>query len=296
MYVNPYAGISKHGRWLKANFHTHAGTGAGTCGAHGLLEVIIAYKDADYNVLTISNHDLFTPTQGLVEGIRLIHGVEYSRDPHMLSIGAGEHFNAPHQETVDKTNQAGGFIILCHPNWIHKEYWPYEKIDNLKGYVGIEIVNQLIYRLSGSGLATDTWDYLLSRGKLVFGFSNDDFHHWRDLGRSFNVIYAQSDDYADIKKAISEGSFFASTGVYLDTLTLENNELYVKAKYPIDTYIDEFTYTVIGENGHVLKTLHGKDISYKLTNETYIRVQAAGENGFMMFLQPIYNADLFARP
>ena len=48
MYVNPYEGLKKDGRWLKANFHTHAGTGAGTCGSHGLIDVIEGYKEAKF--------------------------------------------------------------------------------------------------------------------------------------------------------------------------------------------------------------------------------------------------------
>ena len=31
MYVNPYDNLSG-GRGIRTNFHTHAGTGAGTCG------------------------------------------------------------------------------------------------------------------------------------------------------------------------------------------------------------------------------------------------------------------------
>jgi len=51
----------------------------------------------------------------------------------------------------------------------------------LKGYTGIEIFDSVIYRLNGSGLATDAWDFLLSQGKLVWKFGDDDFHRWYDL-------------------------------------------------------------------------------------------------------------------
>ena len=296
MYVNPYEGLKKAGSWLKANFHTHAGTGAGTCGSHGLMDVINGYKEAGYHILCISNHDLYTHTEGLGESMKMLQGVEYSHNPHMLTLGVEAYFDTDHQEAINQTKQAGGFVVLCHPNWIHKGYWPNELIDSLTGYTGIEVINQLVYRLEGSGLACDIWDRLLSQGKIVYGFSNDDFHQWCDLGRGYNVIYAASAEYNDMKEAIDNGCFFASTGVYLDTFTLENNEIYVKAKYPINTYADDFTYTFVGENGAILKTAYGKDASYKLTGEKYVRVQAVGENGFMMFLQPVYDSDSFSRP
>lgn len=41
MYINPYDNIDKEGcQWLRANFHTHAGTGEGTCGSLKNLTLI----------------------------------------------------------------------------------------------------------------------------------------------------------------------------------------------------------------------------------------------------------------
>ena len=296
MYVNPYERLRAPGAWLKANFHTHAGTGGGTCGSHDLLEVINGYREADYDVLTISNHNLFTFTQNLSEELCLIHGVEYSRDPHMLTIGVEEYFDCSHQEAIHKTVAAGGFVILCHPNWIHREYWPGDLMDSLSGYTGIEVIAPLIYRLSGSGLATDVWDRQLTRGKLIYGFSNDDFHQWRDLGRGYTVLYSASKSYPDIKASIESGCFFASTGVFLDTFSLADNRIHVKAKYPIPTYIHKFTYDFFGPGGERLKTVYGEAAEYTLTGEPYVRVQVTGEDGSMMFLQPVYNADKFQKP
>lgn len=296
MYINPYSMLNKEGKWLKANFHTHAGTGPNTCGSHNLIDVIKGYEEAEYDILTISNHDLFTRTTGLSQNLKLIQGVEYSHDPHMLTIGVEDYFNYDHQTAINKTIHAGGFVILCHPHWIHKEYWSNELIDSLSGYTGIEVIAPLIYRLEGSGLAIDTWDRLLTQGKLVFGFSNDDFHQWRDLGKGYNVIYSQSNNENDIKLAIESGCFFASTGVYLDTITFTNNKIYVRAKYPIDTYITQFTYQFYGENGKLLKTVYADDAEYTLTNEKYVRIQVIGENGSMMFMQPIYDDDYLKKP
>lgn len=298
MFINPYQAVAAgEGKWLKCNFHTHAGTGPGTCGSLGLEDVIKAYKQCKYNILTISNHDLFTPTEGIVPDIRLIHGVEYSAYPHMLTIGVEKHWGVGHQETIDLTRQNGGFVILCHPNWIRKGYWEWKEIDRLTGYTGIEILNQLIYRLEGSGLASDTWDYLLSQGKLVYGFGNDDFHLWCDLGRSYTMIYARSDSWEDIKKAIDEGCFYVSSGVCLEKLLLENNVITTKAKFFINSYIDVFTYRFVGEGGRLLYECKESQAEYCLKgDEMYIRLEVIAENGAMLFTQPVYNAELFKKP
>ena len=85
MLTNPYHNLTG-GRWLKSNFHPHAGTGAGTCGAYEMEDVLRLYKEAGYDVVCISNHDLYSDTKALgrILGIQTINGFEYSQDSHML--------------------------------------------------------------------------------------------------------------------------------------------------------------------------------------------------------------------
>ena len=64
MYINPYDNLDG-GRWIKVNFHTHAGTGEGTCGRHDIDFVLGLYKELGYGAVCISNHDLYTDTSGL---------------------------------------------------------------------------------------------------------------------------------------------------------------------------------------------------------------------------------------
>lgn len=218
-YINPYENL-EDGKWLKANFHTHAGTGAGTCGFNPVDTVVGAYKHLRYDVLTISNHDLFTDTRSFTDDkILMVPGVEYSKQEHMLNIGVDRSLHEyDHQSSIDITTEMGGFTILAHPNWQRKEYWSFDTLLELKGYKGIEVINMLIYRLSGSGLAMDTWDFLLSNGRLVYGFGNDDFHAITDAGRSFNVIFSRGNTYESIRESIDKGSFCASTGLFPEYL------------------------------------------------------------------------------
>jgi len=208
MFVNPYenSGVDG-GQWLMANFHTHAGTGKGTCGHYEIDEVIAAYKEADYDILTISNHNLFSDVQKYQEeyDMVIINGYEFSTDPHMLCIGNTDAIKGNHQDVIDECRRQGGLVVLCHPNWKRKQYWPRKDMAALKGYTGIEIFNSVIYRLNGFGLATDAWDFLLSQGKLVWGFGDDDFHRWHDLARSWNMICSKR-DRDSIMHSISRGN------------------------------------------------------------------------------------------
>lgn len=296
MYHNPYENLN-NGQWLKTNFHTHAGTGEGTCGRYPIDFVLDLYRSLNYGALCISNHDIYTDTaasQIAGDKLYLIQGVEYTgRHEHMLTVGINKSLHdLSHQEAISETVKQGGFTILCHPNWQRKEYWQREKIDVLRGYAGIEIINMLIYRLSGSGLATDTWDYLLRQGKLIFGFGNDDFHIPTDAGRSYTDIYAKSKDFAGIKEAVDNGRFIASTGLSLEYLELNDNNIRIKAKFPTETYIDSFSYRFITENGTADES-YGETGEYKINGENYIRVEITAENGAMLFTQPVYKKEFF---
>ena len=74
----------------------------------------------------------------------------------------------------------GSFAIMNHPNWgpafVHcAQEW----LDVWDSYKGIEIYNGVCEFLPGSAFATDRWDQLLTSGRRVWGFANDD-HHWHE--------------------------------------------------------------------------------------------------------------------
>lgn len=298
MYCNPYESInSNQGKWLRSNFHCHAGTGKGTCGSLEIDEVVNIYKDAGYDVLTISNHDLFSDVHEYQEkyDITLINGFEYSKDEHMLLIGCSGLIEYPHQAAIDECNKQGGFAVLCHPNWLYKEFWPWQKVDILTGYTGIEIMNPLIFRLSGCGLATDTWDYLLSQGKIVWGFGNDDFHRWYDAARGWNMVYS-SNKADDIKSAVNKGSFYVSTGLILNEFTVDDDTIKISATSK-DTYVRTNKYIFIGKNGEILSEQFGEFGEYHIKgDELYIRSQVVSEHGAMLWTQPVFQAENFRRP
>ena len=297
MYINPYENLSDT-VWHKANFHTHSGTGPGTCGLHSPEEVVALYREYQYGFLCISNHNEYRSFQNYSdEQITLIDGVEYTSNIHMLTVGIKENtISMPVQEAVDRTNELGGFVIFCHPNWPQKATFSPEMMLKLKGYMGIEVLNAVCFRLSGSGRATDVWDSLLSAGKLVTGFANDDFHAMGDGGRCFNLIACQEKNYDSMKQAISDHAICASSGLYPIYHRLEGDTLCVKAALPIESYLDNYEYTFVGPNGKILSHQVGADASYTLTGEDYVRVEVRAEGGQMLLFQPIYKEGFLVRP
>ncbi len=291
MHIDPYSAVnSGGGEWLRANFHTHAGTGKGTCGVHEIEDVVAAYKEAKYDVLTISNHDLYSDVRELQAKyeITLLNGFEHSIGPHVLCIGTKDRILGSYQEVIDECSRQGGFTIICHPNWQKKEYWPWEELDALEGHAGIEIYNGVIFRLNGTGLATDAWDHLLSQGRKVWGFGSDDFHRWFDMARAWNVIYSLSKEQEDIKEAIRNGAFYISTGLILNEYECDGKKIRIMARSK-DTYVKESIYRFIGKDGRVLSEQNNGRGEYEFTgDESYVRVQVISEHGAMLWTQPVF--------
>jgi hypothetical protein len=299
MYVNPYQSIAiGNGKWLKANFHVHASLD-GSGKRCEISEVIYMYKDADYDVLTISNQTSFVDTKEFGEkfDILTINGIEYIEKDGILCIGINAFIQGEPQDVINECSKQGGFAVISHPNWISEEGFPpaltKEMLKPLKGYIGLEILTPGIFnRFKGSGLATDVWDEFLTEGKLIWGFANDDFHTYHNFDKGWNVIYARERDYASIKAAVERGSLYASTGLWLKEFLFEDNTIRVAANFN-GTPAKKIRYEFIGENGKMLFACAGETGVYRLIgDEPYVRVQATSEHGAMLWTQPVYNNEI----
>jgi len=299
MYVNPYQEL-RNAVWHKANFHTHSGTGPNTCGKHSPEEVVGLYREYKYGFLCISNHNEYRSFDNYSdEQLKIIDGVEYTGDNniHMLTVGIQENLiSMPVQDAITRTKELGGFTIICHPNWPFKETFSSERMLGLHGYIGLEALNGVCYRLTGSGRATDVWDTVLSAGKLATGFANDDFHFMADGGRCFNLIACEEKDYPSMKQAILDNAVCASTGLYPVYHYLEENTLHVKAEFPVQTYPHDYEYIFVGPNGRVLSRQLGTEASYTLNDEDYVRVEVIAEGGHQLLFQPVYKEGVLVRP
>jgi len=293
MYINPYKNnFFSNTEPLKANFHIHAGLE----GDHNADEVIASYKEAGYDVLMISNQYVLTDTQVIQKkhDIVMFNGFEYVDDKDILCVDVNNYFDGNRQDVINQCNSLGGFSILAHPNFTQKGWWPLDAMSDLKGYIGIEIYNGVIFRMEGSGLAVDVWDFLLSNGKLIWGFANDDFHRWFDMARGWNIVHSNSKEKEDIKRAINQGSFYASTGLSLKDFIFENDILRISARAK-GSYIKDYTYRFIGDNGKILKQEYAEFAEYKINgNEKYIRVEVTSEHGAMLWTQPIYDNEIIS--
>jgi hypothetical protein len=295
MYVNPYENArSGNGEWMKACFHIHAGTEADP---YDIEDVIRAYMQAGYKIMTISNQNILTDTSGYADtyGITLFNGIEYMEQEEMLCVGIQNFPRGDVKSVASQCAAEGGFAIACHPNYSRRGWWPPEKMAAVKEIIGLEIMNPVIYRVEGCGLATDCWDKVLSKGRLIWGFANDDFHQWSDFARAFTLIHSRSQRYDDVKEAVLNGRFYASTGLVLGQETLEKDTIHISLNCgKID--FGEIIISFIGEEGSILKKCIGIHGEYRLSgSEKYVRVHVMAESGSQLWTQPIYS-DRYYKP
>ncbi|WP_297343238.1 hypothetical protein [Amnibacterium sp.] len=257
------------------------------------------YKEAGYDVVAVLTQGEFIHTEKIAaaSGICTIDGMEYIEEDGILCVGVDSVLQGSPQEIIDQVARQGGFSVVAHPHWESEPglpmAMPRSHLDSLSGYVGIEIMNPAIFRgFAGSGLATDVWDEFLSQGKLVWGFGNDDFHVWPNLDRAWNMVHCEP-TFTGVKAAVTEGRFYASTGLRLEGFELDGLELNLAVNGGKST-LGPVRFRFVGENGAVLQESSGDSAGYTLDgSELYVRVEAQAEHGAMLWTQPVYDEERF---
>ena len=233
--ANPYAQMGEARFRLRGNLHSHSTL------SDGLLErqkVIDLYAERGYDFLELSDHDRLADRRALdahaSRGMVLIPGNEITANgPHIQHVDAPA-LVEPHrdrQKIIDAIRSTGGFAIVNHPDWLERfNHCPIEDLYRWQGYAGMEIYNGVICRLAGSPYALNKWDLVLSSGRRVWGFANDDFHRPEDLALGWNVALCSERSAAAVVAALASGAFYASTGVAISDIRVKNTSITVETE------------------------------------------------------------------
>ena len=191
--------------------------------------MVDAYARGGFDFLMVSEHDALTGEREYAEldakGLVLIPGNEITANgPHVLHVNA-DRLVAPvaeRQEVINAIAAGRGLAVAAHPNWERTfDHCPIDSLRQWSGYAGIEIYNATIADKPGSPFATGKWDMLLSDGRRVWGFANDDYHRPADAGLGFNAIFAEDRSPDRIVAAVSAGRFYASSGVVISEIVVD---------------------------------------------------------------------------
>jgi len=277
--------------WFRGNLHTHT---TRSDGSRPPEEVIADYEARGYDFLAISDHDVLVELDSYQKNtsMTLIHAVEVSaRGPHILQVNATDRIDpkADRGWVVDEINKQEAVCVLNHPNWgTNFNHFPHELLESLEGAHGIEIYNGVIERLAGSPFATDRWDRLLTKGRTVWGFAHDDSHIPTDVELAWNVVQAENCTVDEIIAGLKAGSFYASTGVTINSVETEGTTIRVETE-------DAQRIRFISRSGVLRATVDAAEATYALPEDTdealrlgYIRAECYGAGGRVAWTQPIF--------
>lgn len=278
---NPY--IPRYPLWLKGNLHTHTTLSDGKLPPE---ETIQACLRRGYDYVALTDHDtIASVTRGHFPSIIVLSGVEHSAQQHILRVNVLS--TLPHdlsyQSVIDLTLQAGGLVILNHPNWGQNyDHWRDSQLFALERYHGIEVYNNVVEYLEGSAYALDRWDKLLSKGRRVWGYANEDTHRTFQIGSAWNMVNVRERSQEALLKGLQAGRFYASTGVVLEEIAVEDG--YFRVRSP-----NARELRLISLHGEVIDRLAGDSAAFSLRKASvYARVEAVGEGSARAWTQPVF--------
>ncbi len=291
--ISPYR---ENVKWYRGSFHIHSNFSG--CGWHSIEELALAYRDYDF--MSVTDHDRVTTETEELKGKVLLRGFEVSGQNHMLLVNetmniksdytndySVEAYSALAKEVVDN----GGFSVINHPCRLSGQHWSFEDIMASTSILGLEV-------FSGDGINVaedvgfELWDRVLSNGKKFWGLGNDDFHHWGQERRVWNVVNARSLDTKGILEAIRGGDFYISSGYGFDSIKCSENTITYNLKSDKPQFVNAHKYlTLYGKDGKVLAEKTGKFMNFTYTvkgDEGYVRAEVYVQGGYGGFAQPIF--------
>ncbi len=303
------AGQATERRWYKGNTHAHTTNSDGDSSPEYVAKW---YRDAGYDFLVLSDHNVFTDPAMLTDltgpDFILIPGEEVTtafegRPVHINALNVedvilprrGTSLVETIQANVDGIRDVGAIPHINHPNF----QWAFgaEELSRVKRDKLLEIYNghPTVHNLGGGGFPSmeRIWDLLLTGGKEIYGIAVDDAHHFQgefaapraNPGRGWVKVQAPSLDALEIVQALDEGRFFASTGVDLTDVEWSDDRLVIHileqpGLFKYDTHF-------IGADGEILKSTTANPAVYDIRGgEGYVRANVVRSDGAVAWVQP----------
>lgn len=294
-----------HADWLKGNLHTHT---LESDGDSTPAEVVRWYAEHGYDFLVITDHDKVTRVDD-ARGLVLIPGEEVTdrlpkKPLHVNAIGIEEAVKPQGgatpvevlQRDIDAVRKAGALALINHPNfgWAFgaDELLQLERANFLEIASGHPFVNA-----QGPPSVESMWDRMLTAGKRIYGVAVDDSHHLKRAGdddvvppgKAWVVVRAEKRDAKSILAALARGDFYASTGVELAELAINEKSITVRVR---EKNYARYRVLFIGSGGRILQESAGLSATYAIRgDEGYVRAKVVDSNGKAAWAQP-----LFVRP
>ena len=298
-------------RWFKGNLHTHTVNSDGDSTPD---DVVRWYRERDYQFLVLTDHNYLTSVDGLnavhgaddkflvVKGEEVtdrfgdkplhVNGLEVER---LVTPTGGQSVVDVVQRMVDSIRAARGVPSINHPNfgWAISP----DELGQLQRTRLFEVFNghPTVNNLGGGGVPSleETWDRILSSGKMLYGIAVDDAHYFKRPedptaprpGKGWVYVRSPRLEGRALVEALERGDFYSSTGVQMQTVDASTTALSLAVKTePSSKYRIQF----IGRQGRILSDVTTPTASYTFKgDEGYVRAKVLESNGKVAWIQPV---------
>ena len=298
-------------RWFKGNLHTHTVNSDGDSTPD---DVVRWYRERDYQFLVLTDHNYLTSVDGLnavhgaddkflvVKGEEVtdrfgdkplhVNGLEVER---LVTPTGGQSVVDVVQRMVDGIRAARGVPSINHPNfgWAISP----DELGQLQRTRLFEVFNghPTVNNLGGGGVPSleETWDRILSSGKMLYGIAVDDAHYFKRPedptaprpGKGWVYVRSPRLEGRALVEALERGDFDSSTGVQMQTVDASTTALSLAVKTePSSKYRIQF----IGRQGRILSDVTTPTASYTFKgDEGYVRAKVLESNGKVAWIQPV---------
>ena len=302
---------SQAASWFKGNLHTHTLNSDGDSTPD---DVVRWYREHGYNFVALTDHNYLTS----VDGLNALHGADdkflvikgeevtdrfgdkpvhvNGLDPAaFIKPPGGTSVTAMVQNMVDAIRDARGIPSVNHPNY----GWAIgaEELAQVQRTRLFEIFNghPFVNNQGGGGVPglEETWDRILSSGKLLYGIAVDDAHYFKRPedktaprpGFGWVYVRAARLEPRAIVEALERGEFYASTGVELDSIEISAQAITVAVRQERQS---KYRIQFIGRQGKVLAESSSSPATYSIRgDEGYVRAKVIESNGKLAWIQPV---------
>ena len=297
--------------WFKGNLHTHTLNSDGDSTPD---DVVRWYREHGYHFLVLTDHNYLTS----VDGLNALHGAEDKflvvrgeevtdrlgdKPIHVNGLNPDRFIKPPGGSTVvgmvqgmiDAIRSAGGVPSVNHPNygWAMSA----DELGQLQRTRLFEVFNghPFVNNLGGGGVPglEETWDRVLSSGRLLYGIAVDDAHYFKRPEDKtaprpgFGWVYVRAPrlESKALIEALERGEFYSSTGVELLSLATTATSITVSVRTERQS---RYRIQFIGRQGRVLSETTSSPATYTFKgDEGYVRAKVIESNGKLAWIQPV---------
>jgi hypothetical protein len=273
------------------------------------------YQEAGWNFAALTDHRTATPAilpPDLEGRFTALPGIEYNASGGHGSIHVNGIGGVVREETskcdgdaaavlahlTRQAHEAGSFTMINHPNW-HWALAPEDFRGEANAHA-LEIWNdsRACNNLGGRGRPSveALWDGLLSEGRRLWAVASDDAHQyalpprgrlWDVAGGAWVGVDAPDGSPGSLLKSLMEGSFYASNGVDLETLSRGPGKISLSVK-PLGRQV--YTIRWVTTHGRVLRETEAFEDACELPEgEKYLRGVVTSSDGERAWTQPVFS-------